>query len=95
MGLGGNVEPFGPLSNSAADLYLTRGMFTTHRNDETYPPEVCVENNGVHPDVEHVISVGDFRAGFVDYMTHFSDVVAAEVDAANAPAPPSDSPHPE
>jgi C-terminal processing protease CtpA/Prc len=97
MGLGGNVEPFGPLSNSAADLYLTRGMFTTHRDDETYAPKDFVENNGVQPDIDHVISADDFRAGFVDYMTHFSDVVAAEVDAANAPAspPPSEAPHPE
>jgi peptidase S41-like protein len=94
MGLGGNVEPFGPLPNSAADIYLTRGMFTTHRDDETYPPSVFIENNGVQPDIEHVISAADFRAGFVDYMTHFSDVIAAEVDAANAlPAPP-ESPHP-
>jgi C-terminal processing protease CtpA/Prc len=87
MGLGGNVEPFGPLSNSDATLYLTRGLFTTHRDDETYPASVFVENNGVQPDIEHVISVDDFRAGFIEYMTHFSQELAQRVDAAGAPEP--------
>jgi hypothetical protein len=75
MGLGGNVEGFGPLTNSQASLTLTRGLFTTHQDDETYSPGDFVENNGVQPDIEHVISVSDFRRGFVDYMTHFSDVI--------------------
>lgn len=44
------------------------------------------ENNGVHPDIEHVISVDDFRAGFVDYMAHFSDELVRRIDAVESPA---------
>ena len=88
MGLGGNVEQFGPLTNSDASLYLTRGLFTSYRDDETYAPGVFVENNGVRPEIEHVISVDDFRGGFVEYMTHFSEELAHRVDAAAARSTP-------
>jgi hypothetical protein len=90
-GLGGNVEPVGTLINSDATLYLTRGLFTTHRDDEAYPASVFIENNGTPPDVEHEITVDDFRTGFVEYMGHFSDVVASEIDGTGAlttPPPP-------
>jgi hypothetical protein len=88
MGLGGNVEMVGTLTNSTAQLRLTRGLFTTHRDDETYAKEVFVENNGVQPDIEHEITAADFRAGFVDYMTHFSSVLADEIDGRPiVPAP--------
>lgn len=80
MGLGGNVEAFGPLPNSQASLTLTRGLYTSHRDDNTYSASDFVENNGVTPDIEHVIGVDDFRAGFVDYMTHFSQVLASQID---------------
>jgi len=91
MGLGGNVETVGTLTNSTAQLNLTRGLFTTHRDDEVYPADVFVENNGVTPDVEHIITVDDFRAGFVEYMQHFSDVVVSELEGTGneeEPAPP-------
>jgi hypothetical protein len=39
----------------------------------------------VTPDVEHLISVDDFRAGFVGYMTHFSDQIVSQIEAAAAP----------
>jgi Peptidase family S41 len=91
MGLGGNVEGFGPLTNSQASLNLTRGLFTTHQADETYAPSDFVENNGVTPDIEHVISVPDFRNGFVEYMTHFSQVLASQIDGpVDAPDRTSD-----
>jgi hypothetical protein len=80
MGAGGNVEPFGPLTNSQATLNLTRGLFTGHQDDGTYAPSDFVENNGVTPDIEHVITASDFRTGFVDYMTHFSEVLASQID---------------
>lgn len=94
MGLGGNVEAVGTLTNSTAQLHLTRGLFTTHRDDESYPAQVFIENNGVAPDIEHEISVDDFRGGFVDYMAHFSQVLAAQIDGAKAPpeSPPPESP---
>lgn len=82
MGLGGNVEGFGPLTNSLATLSLTRGIFTAYQEDETYAPADFVENNGVQPDVEHVITAADFRSGFIDYMAHFSAVIAAQIDGA-------------
>jgi hypothetical protein len=92
MGLGGNVEMVGTLTNSTAQLNLTRGLFTTHRDDETYPKEGFVENNGVQPDIEHEITVADFRAGFVDYMAHFSSVLADEMDGRpSVPAPSGDA----
>jgi C-terminal processing protease CtpA/Prc len=56
IGLGGNVETFGPLSNSQASLALTRSLFTTHQEDQTYAPGDFIENNGVSPDIEHVIT---------------------------------------
>ncbi len=86
MGLGGNVEEFGPLANSDAMLRLTRGLATTYREDGKYSSEDFVENRGVEPDVEHVITVDDFRGGFVGYMTHFSEVLAASMDGAPPPA---------
>jgi hypothetical protein len=36
IGLGGNVESLGPLTNSQSSLSLTRGLFTTYQTDETY-----------------------------------------------------------
>ena len=89
MGLGGSVGLVGPLANSLAYVTLTRGLFTTYRRDESYPPEVFIENVGVHPDVEHVISVDDFRAGFVDYVTHFSEEIVRIIESAEA-TPPGD-----
>jgi hypothetical protein len=79
MGLGGNVETFGPLANSQASVRLTRGLFTSHRADEAYPPSAFIENNGVHPDIEHIITASDFRSGFVGYMAHFSDVIVEQI----------------
>lgn len=88
-GLGGNVEPVGNLINSNASLNLTRGLFTTHRDDETYPASVFIENNGTQPDIEHEITVDDFRGGFINYMDHFSDVIVSELGgAATGTAPP-------
>lgn len=88
MGLGGNVEGFGPLTNSLATLSLTRGIFTSHQDDETYSPADFVENNGVQPDIEHVITAADFRRGFIDYMAHFSAVIVEQItrgEAVNSP----------
>ncbi|HEU4578267.1 MAG TPA: S41 family peptidase [Polyangiaceae bacterium] len=92
MGLGGNVEAVGALANSTALLHLTRGLFTSHRDDENYPPSAFIENNGIEPDIEHEISVDDFRNGFVEYMAHFSQVLAAQIDGTSAPTepPPAD-----
>jgi hypothetical protein len=83
IGLGGNVEAFGPLSNSQAALRLTRGLFTTHQDDETYAPGDFIENNGVSPDIEHVITTADYRGGFVDYMTHFSEELVSRLATQN------------
>lgn len=84
MGLGGNVEAFGPLTNSLATLTLTRGLFTSHQDDDTYSPADFVENNGVQPDIEHIISAADFRSGFIDYVAHFSDVIVDQIDSATS-----------
>lgn len=81
MGLGGSVEAFGPLTNSNAQFTLTRGLFTVHREDGAYTQHDFVENSGVQPDIEHEITVGDFRTGFVDYMAHFSDQIVSQIEA--------------
>lgn len=85
MGLGGSVESFGPLANSQASVRLTRSLLTTYQSDETYEPEDFLENSGVQPDVEHVITVNDFRSGFVEYMTHFSKALVSQIDGAESP----------
>jgi hypothetical protein len=86
IGLGGNVESFGPLSNSQASLSLTRSLFTTHQDDETYAPGDFVENNGVLPDIEHVITVADYRGGFVDYMRRFSQELVSRLETPRTEA---------
>ena len=89
MGLGGSVQQFGPLPHSDAVFTVTRGLFTNHQEDGSYAPEDFIENNGIEPDIEHVISVQDYRTGFVDYMTHFSDTIVGQIVAAEAPPAPS------
>lgn len=71
MGLGGNVEPF-TLRNSQTSVRLTRGLFTSFREDGQYAPELLVENNGVIPDYQYEHTVNDFRMGFVGYVREFS-----------------------
>jgi C-terminal processing protease CtpA/Prc len=83
MGLGGNVEPVGVLTHSQAELHLTRALGAVHRDDGVYATEDFIENRGVSPDVEHVIDVDDYRAGFIDYLAHASEVLAAQIDSAD------------
>jgi hypothetical protein len=71
-GLGGSVEPVIVLPHSRAQLRLTRGLFTTFRPDGQYPDSVFVENNGVTPDFEHILTVKDFREGYKGYFEAFS-----------------------
>lgn len=89
MGLGGSVVQFGPLPHSDALFTVTRGLFTTYQEDGTYAPSDFIENNGVQPDIEHVISANDFRGGFLDYMTHFSDAIIGQIVARDAKPSPS------
>ena len=81
MGLGGNVEPVGVLTHSQAELRLTRALGAVHRDDGVYAAEDFLENRGVSPDVEHIIDVDDYRVGFVDYLAHASEVLAAQIDS--------------
>jgi C-terminal processing protease CtpA/Prc len=75
MGLGGSVEPTVTLPNMQATLYLTRGLFTTYREDGQYTDASYIENSGVEPDLRYVLTVDDVRGGYVNYMTAFSDVI--------------------
>jgi hypothetical protein len=86
MGGGGSVEGVVQLPHSNAGLRLTRGLFTASRPDGTYAQTDFVENRGVVPDIQHQITVADFRAGFVDYMTRFSDQIVSQI-SARSPAP--------
>ncbi|HWO11711.1 MAG TPA: S41 family peptidase, partial [Polyangiaceae bacterium] len=101
MGAGGSVELLARLPHSNASLSLTRGLFTASRDDGAYVESDFVENVGVAPDIEHALTVEDFRAGFVGYVSHFSDALVAQIEARSPaepteppPAPPSPDPTP-
>lgn len=79
MGLGGNVEEVALLTNSNAALRLTRGLFTTNRDDGIYPTTALMENNGVAPDYPYEHNVADFRGGFVGYVRAFSDKALEQI----------------
>jgi C-terminal processing protease CtpA/Prc len=79
MGAGGNVEPVSLLPHSNAGLSLSRGLFTAARADAAYGADDFVENRGVTPDIVHEITVDDFRAGFIAYMTHFSNQIVSQI----------------
>ncbi len=86
MGLGGNVVAMEPLPHSQAQLRLTRGLFTSFREDGQYSPSVLVENNGVQPDYPYEHNVEDFRAGFVGYVGAFSKKALEQIKSENPKA---------
>jgi len=75
MGLGGTVELVATLPNSQGELRLTRGLFAPYQADGTYDTADFIENNGVTPNFPYDHTLADFRAGFVGYVTAFSDIV--------------------
>ena len=77
MGLGGNVETVAQLRNSGAWLRLTRGLFTTYREDKTYEETGYAENNGVPVDHPYEHTIHDVRRGFTGYVQAFSDRAVA------------------
>jgi C-terminal processing protease CtpA/Prc len=77
-GLGGNVEEF-LLTNSRAEVRITRGLFTTLSPDGNYTDANYAENNGVTPDIEYSHTLADFRAGFVGYVKSFSEAAVTLV----------------
>jgi C-terminal processing protease CtpA/Prc len=79
MGLGGNVEHMGQLPNSGAEFFLTRGLFTTYKENGKYGDKDWVENNGVTPDIHYAHTVEDFRAGFVKYFVEMSKAAVAQI----------------
>jgi hypothetical protein len=81
MGLGGNVEEVRELTNSQAKVRLTRGLYTTNRDDGKYTPEMMMENNGVLPDYPYTHTVADFRAGFTGYVEAFSEKAIEQIPA--------------
>jgi peptidase S41-like protein len=81
MGGGGSVELVAQLPHSHAGLRLTRGLFTASRPNGTYAQTDFVENRGVVPDILHELTVADYRAGFVGYMTHFSEQIVSQINA--------------
>jgi len=76
-GLGGSVEEVLTLPFSRAKLFLTRGLFAPYQADGTYDSADYIENNGVTPNFPYAHTLADFRAGFVKYVTAFSDVAVS------------------
>lgn len=68
MGLGGSVVGTEPLPGSFAIFRVTRGLFAPWSAEGVYLDSELIENNGVTPDVEHIISETDLRSGFTDYF---------------------------
>jgi hypothetical protein len=79
MGLGGNVEKMPALDISGATFRVTRGLFTSFNPTGSYPDESMIENHGVQPDYEHIITVDDFRHDLVDYVEAFSAKAVEQV----------------
>ncbi len=79
MGLGGSVETVITLPYSQSELRLTRGLFTSYRENQKYPDKVMIENNGVVPDYPYDHTVEDFRNGFVKYVEAFSDKAVQQI----------------
>ncbi len=73
MGLGGNVEEVGVLSNSRIKLSLTRGMFYPYNPNRGPLDSEFIENNGVTPDLPYTHTVEDYRGGFLKYVKSFSE----------------------
>lgn len=82
MGLGGNVEDMAPLTHSQIQIRLTRGLFTSNRDDRVYSDDIMIENNGVTPDYEYDHTVEDFRNGFVKYVEAFSTKAIEQIPAS-------------
>ncbi len=87
MGLGGNVVTMEPLPHTQASLRLTRGLFTSFREDGQYLPSVLVENNGVQPDYAYEHTIEDFRAGFVEYVNTFSQKALEQIKTPKTEVP--------
>lgn len=73
MGAGGSVEVFGPVTHSNIEVKITRGLFTSYKEDGVYAEEDLIENNGVLPDFHHSLSLEDFHSKYVTYIKRFSE----------------------
>jgi Peptidase family S41 len=71
-GLGGSVEEVLTTTYTQASLRLTRSFFAPMTQANQIPFGNLVEDQGVAPDVLHPLTVADFRAGYIGYVTHFS-----------------------
>jgi C-terminal processing protease CtpA/Prc len=78
MGGGGNVEVVATLSNTQAQLHLSRGLFTVYDPTNAYPESTFIEDNGVVPDVSYSHTLADFRAGYVGYVAAFNSALSRQ-----------------
>jgi hypothetical protein len=79
MGAGGWVETMATLPYSRLKLKVTRTLsFVAPADGSARAPldSEVFENNGVTPDYPYMVTVADFRAGFVGYFEAFSRVAA-------------------
>jgi C-terminal processing protease CtpA/Prc len=79
MGLGGNVEQVAALSESGAQLRLTRSLFNVYRQDGVYAPESWVENNGIEPNQRYEVSLDDLRKDYVPYVAAFTKFLTEQM----------------
>jgi hypothetical protein len=79
MGAGGNVDEYGPLSNSYFKFRLTESLMV--RPNGNY-----VENLGVTPDISYAITKDDFMNGYQDYVKAFTKAALKLVGVTEDPA---------
>jgi hypothetical protein len=72
MGGGGNVEQVATLTNTQAQLSISRGLGTVFDPTGQYPDSRFIEDNGVTPDVSYSHTLADYRAGYVAYVNAFN-----------------------
>jgi hypothetical protein len=75
MGGGGNVESVAVLTNTRAELRMSRGVATVYDPTGRYPEERMIEDNGVTPDIVYSHTLADVRAGYVGYVKAFNSAL--------------------
>jgi hypothetical protein len=69
------VEKVATLTNSRAELQMSRGLAMVYSPTNEYSEASIIEDNGVTPHIEYSHTLADFRAGYVGYVRAFNDAL--------------------